>query len=44
MIERSLIGLRPITAEPVYYDIQGRRVNSPSVHGIYIVNGKKVMK
>lgn len=27
---------------PVVYDLQGRRVDAPSSHGIYIVNGKKV--
>lgn len=27
---------------PVYYDLQGRRVEHPQ-HGIYIVNGKKVL-
>lgn len=27
---------------PVYYDLQGRRVEHPQ-HGIYIVNGKKVI-
>ncbi len=32
------------TAEPVYYDLQGRRVKSSSARGIYIVNGKKVME
>ena len=32
------------TAGPVYYDMQGRCVKNPPVHGIYIVNGKKVMK
>lgn len=26
----------------VVYDLQGRRVDAPSSHGIYIVNGKKV--
>ncbi len=30
--------------EDVYYDLQGRRIKNPSAHGIYIVNGKKVMK
>ncbi len=29
---------------PVYYDLQGRRIDNPSAHGIYIVNGKKVLK
>ncbi len=32
------------TKESVYYDLQGRRIKNPSAHGIYIVNGKKVMK
>ena len=26
----------------VVYDLQGRRVDAPASHGIYIVNGKKV--
>ena len=29
--------------EDVIYDLQGRRVAHPS-HGIYIINGKKVVK
>lgn len=27
----------------IVYDLQGRRVNAPASHGIYIVNGKKVV-
>ncbi|MBQ0019246.1 MAG: leucine-rich repeat domain-containing protein [Bacteroidales bacterium] len=27
----------------VYYDLQGRRIGTPTASGIYIVNGKKVM-
>ena len=30
------------TKEKVIYDLQGRRVKNPQ-HGIYIVNGKKVV-
>ncbi len=30
--------------DDAYYDMQGRRVVNPSAHGIYIVNGKKVVK
>ena len=30
--------------DDMYYDLQGRRIKEPSAHGIYIVNGKKVMK
>ena len=30
--------------ETAIYDLQGRRVTTPSAHGIYIVNGKKIMK
>jgi hypothetical protein len=26
------------------FDLQGRRVDSPSAHGLYIVGGKKVIK
>lgn len=40
-------GLRTITTDPaaespVFYDLQGRRVATPA-HGLYIMNGKKVM-
>lgn len=28
---------------PVWYDLQGRRITTPTSKGIYIVNGKKVM-
>ncbi len=27
-----------------YYDLSGRQISSPSKHGIYIINGKKVVK
>ncbi len=27
-----------------YYDLQGRRITNPSAHGIYIRNGRKVVK
>lgn len=27
-----------------YYDLQGRRLQDPQQHGIYIINGKKVIK
>lgn len=29
--------------ESVYYDLQGRRITKPTVKGVYIKNGKKVM-
>ena len=29
--------------DAVYYDLQGRRVTKPTVKGVYIKNGKKVM-
>lgn len=32
-----------ITKENITYDLQGRRITNPT-HGIYIVNGKKVIK
>ena len=32
------------TGEPVYYDLQGRRVEQPGRKGIFIVNGKKIIK
>ena len=28
---------------PVWYDLQGRSITTPTSKGIYIVNGKKVM-
>ena len=31
-------------ADYVWYDLQGRRITAPTAHGIYIVNGKKVMR
>lgn len=30
--------------KPVIYDLQGRRVNHMGQHGVYIVNGKKVIR
>lgn len=45
---KSLVnGISHITAGDtrtgVMYDLQGRRVNTPT-HGIYIINGRKVLK
>ena len=31
-------------AQPTYYDLSGRKVAEPKANGIYIVNGKKMMK
>ena len=31
------------TSTPVWYDLQGRRITTPTSEGIYIVNGKKVV-
>lgn len=31
------------TSTPVWYDLQGRRITTPTSKGIYIVNGKKVV-
>lgn len=43
----DLSGIRQATtngdAPKVIYDMQGRRVTNPTSHGIYIVNGKKVV-
>lgn len=35
--------IEQIEKEPVYYDLQGRRISKPIVKGVYIKNGKKVM-
>ncbi len=32
------------SGKDTYYDLQGRRIATPPTHGIYIVNGKKVVK
>lgn len=34
---------RDDTSTPVWYDLQGRRITTPTSKGIYIVNGKKVV-
>lgn len=31
-------------AQPIYYDLSGRKAAEPKAGGIYIVNGKKMMK
>ncbi len=31
-------------AQPIYFDLSGRKVAEPKANGIYIVNGKKMMK
>ena len=36
--------VKTTAVSPAYFDLQGRRINAPSVHGIYIANGKKVMR
>ena len=37
------IGTTKTSGEDIIYDLQGRRVTHPT-HGIYIINGKKVLK
>ena len=32
------------TSSPTCYDLQGRRISHPAAHGIYIINGKKVIR
>ena len=41
-IEEKQAEAEPTAGEDVYYDLQGRRVENPT-HGIYIINGKKVL-
>lgn len=45
--EKIVLALHEISSPPhrtsVIYDLQGRRVSSPSAGGLYIINGKKVM-
>ena len=36
-------GIEPDESSEVYYDIQGRRVSTPTNRGLYIKNGKKVV-
>ena len=47
-IEGDILGIEEIghSQLPVdkYYDLQGRRVNQPSKKGLYIRNGKKIVK
>lgn len=43
-IETKVDGISVRDAEGIIYDLSGRKVNSPSRRGVYIVNGKKVMK
>ena len=43
-IETKVDGISVRDAEGTIYDLSGRKVNSPSRRGVYIVNGKKVMK
>ena len=31
-------------AQPIYFDLSGRKVAEPKANGIYIVNGKKIIK
>ena len=37
------IGTTKTSGEDIIYDLQGRRITHPT-HGIYIINGKKVLK
>lgn len=41
-IEEKQAEAEPTAGEDVYYDLQGRCVENPT-HGIYIINGKKVL-
>ena len=41
------VGIKGVTTdeeEGKTYDLQGRPVNRPTTHGVYIINGKKVVK
>jgi hypothetical protein len=42
----SVIGdaiLTPLSS-PVWFNLQGMRINQPTTKGVYIVNGKKYLK
>lgn len=38
----GIVNVDNVNSETVYYDLQGRRINSPVAKGVYIVNGKKI--
>ena len=38
----DILTAQPSQSSPLYYDLSGRRVSRPT-HGLYIVNGKKVL-
>ncbi len=42
--ETRIEGLSSAEAEEAVYDLNGRKVSKPQLHGVYIVNGKKVLK
>ncbi len=42
--ETRIEGLSPAEDEEAVYDLNGRKVSKPQLHGVYIVNGKKVLK
>ena len=43
-VETSIEGLSTGDADETIYDLNGRKVLKPMQHGVYIVNGKKVLK
>lgn len=42
--ETGIEGLSTTKTEGIIYDLNGRKVSKPQQHGVYIVNGKKVLK
>lgn len=42
--ETRIEGLSPAESDGTIYDLNGRKVSKPQLHGVYIVNGKKIVK
>ncbi|MBD5240148.1 MAG: hypothetical protein HDS64_10370 [Bacteroidales bacterium] len=44
LAENSIDAIKAENPDAPVYDLQGRRVNNPSAPGLYIINGKKILK